>query len=231
VADLIPGSDRRAPNAPSWTPDRTTLALLLAAIAFGAAFLAVAALATGPVTPPVEASLIAFARGLPVGQDAWLAITDLGAGPVLLVVGGIVILGLIARGQPRAAVLVGAALVVVTVGVDVLKEVTARPRRDDALVLTSGLSFPSGHALNGTVAWGLLALLAWRSELARPVRQGLVAAMVAVVVLVGLSRITLGAHYPTDVLAGWLGGLAVLAVVAVVARTPPGGGGDSRRRR
>jgi undecaprenyl-diphosphatase len=68
--------------------------------------------------------------------------------------------------------------------------------------------FPSGHALCSMAIYGALALILARS-LRRPVARGLVVgAGLGLAVLIGLTRIYLGVHYPIDVLAGWTAGLA-----------------------
>ena len=67
------------------------------------------------------------------------------------------------------------------------------------LVFTRGYSLPSGHAQNAAALWGLIAFAAGR----RRTRIAAAAALVAI----GLSRVYLGVHYPTDVLLGWAIGL------------------------
>ena len=105
----------------------------------------------------------------------------------------------------------------------------ARPRPDDPLVQAYGYSFPSGHAFNSTVSYGLLAIIAWRSDLPLAARRLIVAAAIILVALIGCSRIALGVHYPTDVVAGWLGGLALLGLV-VAAVTVWSGARSARER-
>ena len=79
-------------------------------------------------------------------------------------------------------------------------------------------SFPSGHTLNSTVSYGLLAVVAWRSRLPLAVRRAAAVIGVTIPFLVGLSRIALGVHYPTDVLGGWLAGVAFVALGATLIR-------------
>jgi undecaprenyl-diphosphatase len=94
-----------------------------------------------------------------------------------------------------------------------------RPELPDAVARASGFAFPSGHALNATLAAGVLLLvfLPFTRD-RRPLRWALwtVAALVAVVT--GLSRIALGVHWTSDVVGGWLLGLAVLAATTAAFR-------------
>jgi membrane-associated phospholipid phosphatase len=79
-------------------------------------------------------------------------------------------------------------------------------------------SFPSGHAVQTMVFYGLLAMLALQwPPLARR-RRLVVAATVTVVALVGYTRVYLGNHWPTDILGGWLLGWAWLGVLSTLRR-------------
>ena len=109
----------------------------------------------------------------------------------------------------------------VTVGLKLLIE-RARPTSDLRIgVEDMTFSFPSGHTLNSTVLAGLVAglvLLACRSWWTRAL---VVAAWFAIVGTIGFSRIYLGYHWLTDVLAGWLTGVGLLALAAAVALAWP----------
>jgi membrane-associated phospholipid phosphatase len=76
--------------------------------------------------------------------------------------------------------------------------------------------FPAGHALRATVLYGLAAFCVAR--LAHDIRQGQVAYAVAVVLIAAISgtRIYLGAHYPMDVLGGWMAGGALLSILVAI---------------
>ena len=166
--------------------------------------------------------VIAFVKGLPVSTDVWLAITAAG-GPILIPIGIAIVVTLLALRRVRTAVIYGAALLGASLATQVLKVSIGRVRPPgEAAVEASGFSFPSGHTLNGTVTYGLIALLVWRSDLPVWVRRLVAIALGTLVVLIGLSRIALGVHYPSDVVGGWLGGLAVVAIVAVLTKREPG---------
>jgi membrane-associated phospholipid phosphatase len=76
--------------------------------------------------------------------------------------------------------------------------------------------FPAGHALRATVLYGLAAFCVAR--LAHDVRQGVTAYVVAAALIGAISatRIYLGAHFPIDVLGGWIAGAALLAILVAV---------------
>lgn len=87
-----------------------------------------------------------------------------------------------------------------------------RPTLQDPLMTLPTYSFPSGHAAASTVFGGLICILTWRSGLRGTRAVVAIASVVAWVVLVGVSRVYLGLHYPTDVVAGTAEGLAWLMV-------------------
>ncbi len=76
--------------------------------------------------------------------------------------------------------------------------------------------FPAGHALRATALYGLAAFCVAR--LAHDLRQGYMAYAVAIVLIgaISLTRIYLGAHYPMDVLGGWMAGGALVAILVAI---------------
>jgi membrane-associated phospholipid phosphatase len=81
------------------------------------------------------------------------------------------------------------------------------------------------------VAYGVLAVLIGRSRLPGTVRAGVIMALGVLVLGIGVSRVYLGVHYPTDVLAGWTAGLVIVLVYAritrEVSREPAAGAADA----
>jgi undecaprenyl-diphosphatase len=119
------------------------------------------------------------------------------------------------RGRHRHAVW---AVVTVAVGATLdtpLKELFARARPvfDVPVATAPGYSFPSGHALNSMVVAAGAVVLGWSATRSRPARRAALLAGATVLVLVtGFDRVGLGVHYPSDVVGGWLIGLATVLV-------------------
>ncbi|MEV0152501.1 phosphatase PAP2 family protein [Micromonospora sp. NPDC050686] len=147
------------------------------------------------------------------------AITDLGGRPVLIWLVTIAVIGLLIRRQSRLAVY----LIITGVGGLILdpslKTLVGRLRPVVEVPVASapGNSFPSGHALGSFVAYGAL-LLVFLPAMAPRWRKPAVALVGVLVVLIGLTRIALGVHFVSDVLAGWLLGACWLLVSAYAFR-------------
>ena len=104
-----------------------------------------------------------------------------------------------------------------------IKEILQRPRPEEALHLIQqgGFSFPSGHAMTGLVFYGLVLYFLLRSIKNSSTRGILLAVGVVYIFLIGFSRIYLGVHYPSDVLAGWcLGGLQLMLILRLPVGSP-----------
>ncbi|WP_146174027.1 phosphatase PAP2 family protein [Saccharothrix carnea] len=196
---------------------------LVAACAAGVAFAVVMAVVWAGWAPVREVDqaisdgVTRWVGGSEVLVAAFGGITRLGDTATLTGVTALAVAWLLLRRRPWVA-----AHVVVTalggglLGV-VVKELVERlrPLVDVEVAGAPGWSFPSGHTLGATVTYGVL-LLVFASV--RPARRVVTALVVAIVVVVGFTRVALGVHYATDVLGGWLLGLVWLALTTEVFR-------------
>jgi undecaprenyl-diphosphatase len=146
-------------------------------------------------------------------------ITGLGGHFVLTLVTLGVLVYLLMIGKRGTALLVLAAIgggMLLSAG---LKIGFVRPRPDlvphQTRVYTA--SFPSGHAMLSATTYLTLGALLARANARRRVKAFVIGFAVALTLLVGLSRIYLGVHWPSDVLAGWCGGAAWAALCWFVA--------------
>lgn len=156
-----------------------------------------------------------FDRGIILGVRAWGGptwlghaardITALGGGTVLTLAVLLVAGFLFVRRLPLtgAAVLLAAITGNLVVGMVKGQIARARPAVVPHLVETSSYSFPSGHAANAAIVWLTLAALASQVTPSRAARTYLFVVAALLVGAIGASRVYLGVHWPSDVLAGW----------------------------
>jgi undecaprenyl-diphosphatase len=158
----------------------------------------------------------------PIGP-AWLlqSAIDISAlgGFTLLWIFGVAGIGYLTLRRRRAeAAWLGASLIGASVLDSVLKSIfhRARPEVTPHLAYVSNASFPSGHATISAAVYLSLALMLAEAD-PRPLgRVCLLTFMTAIVILIGCSRVYLGVHWPSDVVAGWCIG-AVWALVVFAA--------------
>lgn len=190
---------------------------LFAVLALTTAFVLSGAALSG-VDRPVHEAVLGW-RTDPLTTTATV-ITHAGGSVVMWVLALLVCGVLLRRGETGDLALVAGVGAASAVLVPATKHLFGRqrPPGPDRLVTVADLSYPSGHATGSAAVIGVLATLCWLR-----VRRRVVARMVAIlaavfVILVGFSRVYLGVHWPTDVLAGWaLGGL--LVALGALART------------
>lgn len=152
----------------------------------------------------------------------WEIITTIGGPTVLRIAALIAVVVVWFRGARRSAVLIAVTMIGAALLSGITKVLVARvrPVLTDPVDRASGGSFPSGHALTSCVAMGLLLVIVLPLLSHRRWRVLLTVAAALVVVLVGFSRLILGVHYLSDVLGGWVIGLAWLLVVVGVLHRP-----------
>ena len=222
------GADAGRRRARTRSVDRAWLAI-------GVSSLVVLALLTlalaNKVAFPFDRPLLSFFHGWDGNPDIWKAVAETANIP-LIVIGFGFVGWLFVKGRRREAVLVLVMLAAVTAGSEGVKQFTLRVR--PVAGTASGIpgviySYPSGHVLEALTILGSVALRLWRSTVALAIRLAVAIGTGVEVVLVAVARMAIGAHYPTDVVAGLLGGLGALGLYAWFTR--PGAWADEPPRR
>lgn len=212
--------------------DRRELAWLLIALAAGVLLLAFILLAGEVTAGDTQAFDVRVLHALrraddpsrPIGP-AWLEgmfldVTALGSGTVL----GLLVLSvagfLVLQGRHRTAAFVVISSASAWWVDETLKLafMRARPEAVPQLRAVFSPSFPSGHALISAVVFLTLGAVLMRIAHRRATKIYCLAMAMILTLLVGVSRVFLGVHYPTDVLAGWIVGLAWASICWLVER-------------
>lgn len=157
------------------------------------------------------------------GLDAFVTgFTNIGGGIGMPILASILTAWLIWASRTwRPLILIGAAAAVSTTATTLGKKLIGRNRPDHADAVPpfeDSPSFPSGHTLNTTVVIALVVYLACLQVQRTIARVALIAAGVMFIVAMGMSRVYLGHHWMTDVIFGWLLGLAWVAIVIMAHR-------------
>jgi undecaprenyl-diphosphatase len=147
-------------------------------------------------------------------EEAVRDITALGGTTVVTLVTVVSVLAFLFHGKRRHALVMAAAVVLAWVSSEATKSFYARPRPElvpHGVYVYSG-SFPSGHSTLAAATYLTLAMLVASLETRRRTKALAYGLAAALLTAVGFSRVYLGVHWPTDVLAGWcLGALWALA--------------------
>lgn len=153
-------------------------------------------------------------------KRAMLDVTALGGGTVLTIITRIVVIYLLVIGKGATAGFVALAVAGGGAANELLKAafVRARPEVVEHLTEAYSSSFPSGHAMNSALTYLTLAALLARTQKSRRVRIYLLTVAILLTLAIGISRVYLGVHWPTDVIAGWCVGATWALVFAGTAR-------------
>ena len=172
--------------------------------------------------------LLAFRQfgqpGIPIGppwlEGAMRDITSLGSSAVLVLIVAAVIVYLLLIRKAGTALFILVAVAGGQALSSLLKAGVDRPRPDlvSHLANETSLSFPSGHAMVSAVTYLTLGSLAARFLPGRTTKIFVLCLAVLTTLLVGVSRVYLGVHWPSDVLAGWCAGFAWAMLCWLAAR-------------
>jgi undecaprenyl-diphosphatase len=210
---------------------RTEFATLAAVLLLAVALLVFAAVTDGVVageTRTFDSAVLMAMRtagrpsdplGPPWFEEAVRDVTSLGGTTIIVLITGTVAGFLALSGTRHAALLMIASVSGGSLLMSFLKQLFARARPDlvehSARVFTE--SFPSGHATLSAVTYLTLGALLARVQTRRTLKAYSLGIAITLTALVGVSRVYLGVHWPTDVLAGWCLGAAWAMVCWLVA--------------
>ncbi len=197
--------------------DRTAIAWALLAILGLTGFAVMTVMTLNHVVWPFDQPMLHQARQWVGDGTIWRVVSESANIPLIVIGVGMVVI-LFATHHRREAVLVAVVLIAVTAGSEAVKQLVARPRPEGTDPNIPGVvySYPSGHVLEALTIFGIIAI-----RFARGTSATMLAALFAILVaivatLVGLSRVVLDAHYPSDALASFIAGLGVLGVYGFV---------------
>jgi membrane-associated phospholipid phosphatase len=139
--------------------------------------------------------------------------TGAGGGRFTLTLAALAAISLLVRRKPVLALILVITVLAERELVEWLKNLTDRPRPGFGAINPASMAFPSGHSANSMTAYLAIALLAVPASHRRPV----IVAAVILSLMVGLSRIYLGVHWPSDVIGGWALGLIAAGLAVGVA--------------
>lgn len=159
--------------------------------------------------------------GGPFVEQTMIELTSFGDNAVLFVVTSAVALYLLLAGKRGLALLALGASISGAVLTTVLKGFFDRPRPDFVahMIEATSASFPSGHAMMSAVVYLTLGGMLAAAQKARRLKAFALGFAILLTLVVGFTRVYLGVHYPTDVLAGWALGAAWALVWMLAAVT------------
>lgn len=150
----------------------------------------------------------------PLVEAVMREFSSLGSTPVLTLFTVLAVGYLGCVGRPARAAAVGVAMIGGALAVTQLKTAFARARPDPAFAAMAqeGLSFPSGHASMSAVFYLTVGVLLAQRCSRWPERAFLLGAAITMTLLIGVTRVMLGVHWASDVLAGWAFGVGWAAL-------------------
>jgi len=223
------GNGEGGPIRSQLRPEGSVLLIVLLIVLLAWGFVVLADVVSNGATDALDARIVRSLRresdlAATIGPE-WLAVaardvTSLG-GAAVLSLAFLAVAGYLALlKKPRAIVFLAAASLGGLALDLTLKGIVSRPRPDVVphLDRVATSSFPSGHSMLSAIVFLTLGTLVARVTPGRLAKLYVISVALAATFLVGSSRVFLGVHYPTDVLAGWSAGLVWALVLELLAR-------------
>lgn len=115
-------------------------------------------------------------------------------------------------------------LIIITIINQLLKFILQRPRPTEYRIIDeTGYSFPSGHSMISMAFYGYLIYLIYKYIKNKYLKWGLITILSCLIVMIGISRIYLGVHYTSDVIAGFVISIAYLVIYIKITKKLIGG--------
>lgn len=215
--------DRQTPAKPpdpssTETQDSSRVAWLLLATACYVLFIGLTVAVAQHVVFAIDQTWLATARSWTQLTWLWNLLSNAANYP-LIVIGIGIVLWLFWKGQRREAILVIIVLAACTAGSEGVKQLVGRerPLGTDPNIPGVVYSYPSGHVLEAATIFGIISIMLWRGTWPTWAKVAVAIGSAIFVLAVGVARIAIAEHYPTDVIAGLLAGMGDLAVFALLS--------------
>ncbi|MBO5955035.1 MAG: phosphatase PAP2 family protein [Clostridia bacterium] len=137
----------------------------------------------------------------------------------VLAIVGVILIWFIMKNK-RMSVFYAGTFAIVCISNFVLKQIVRRIRPEHLMIIEeTGFSFPSGHAMMTFAFFALVIHFVWKTIKNKPLKITLISVLSVVIALIGFSRIYLGVHYLTDIIAGLLISYVIVSVCLMVYNT------------
>lgn len=131
---------------------------------------------------------------------------------------GLTIILFITIKNKKIGLLIGTNLIVITILNQIFKFILQRPRpTENRIINESGYSFPSGHSMISMAFYGFLIYLIYKYIKNKKLKYISITLISILIIFIGISRIYLGVHYTSDVLAGFLFSISYLIIFILIA--------------
>lgn len=124
-----------------------------------------------------------------------------------------IVIILLIKFEKKDRILLGSNAILSVLVNTIIKNIVQRPRPDHLrLIKQGGYSFPSGHSMIAICVYGTLIYLVHRKVKNRKIKVALEILLTIIILLIGISRIYVGVHYPSDVITGYLISIIILII-------------------